>query len=153
MSRRARETIVVDVPPDRAEALWTDLTRWSGFVEGFARVVETAPDWPAPGARVVWESIPGGRGRVTETVAEREPGRRVATTVDEERLTGTQTLSFEPLEDGATLVEAELEYELSHGGPFTALADVLFIRRALSDALARSLQRFAVEAAVEGAAD
>lgn len=150
MARRARETILVDVPPAEAEALWTDLERWPAFVEGFARFVETAPGWPEPGAQVVWESIPGGRGRVTETVAEREPGRRIVTAVEEERMSGAQTVSFEPDGEGSTLMEVELEYELAQRGPLTAVANALFVRRALSDAIARGLRRFAAEAAPDG---
>ena len=41
----------------------------------------------------------------------------------------------------------ELSYRLQKGGPLRALTDVLFIRRALADALARTLRRFATEAA------
>lgn len=139
----------MDVPPAEAEALWADLERWPAFVEGFARFVETEPGWPQPGATVVWESIPGGRGRVTETVAEREPGRRLVTAVEEERMSGVQAVTFEPDGEGGTLVEVELEYELTHGGPFAAVANALFVRRALSDAIARGLRRFAAEAGPE----
>ena len=108
--------------------------------------MRTDDRWPEPGAGVAWESIPGGRGRVAETVAERDPGRRLVSTVEEERLTGTQTVSFEPDGQGGTLVEVELEYELTERGPFTALANVLFVRRAISDAIARELRRYAAEA-------
>ena len=147
MSSRALERVVVDLPPERAEALWTDVRRWASFVEGFRHAVEVSPDWPQPGARVVWESIPGGRGRVTEKMIERHPGRRLALRVFEEQLAGVQTLRFDAAEGGGTLVEAELEYELTHGGPLRALANALFIRRALSDALRRTLSRYATEAA------
>lgn len=148
--RRARETIVVDAPPERAEALWTALERWPAFVEGFARTLEAGPGWPGPGARVAWESIPGGRGRVTETVREREPGKRFVTEVEEERMRGTQSVSFGADGEGGTLIEVELEYELARRGPLASLADLLFIRRALSDSLARSLRRFAAVAAADG---
>ena len=43
-------------------------------------------------------------------------------------------------------MELRLDYELTRYGPARALADVLFIRRALRDALRRTLRRFAVEA-------
>ena len=69
--------------PEAALALWTDPSRWATFVEGFARVLERDEDWPAEGAKVVWESMPDGRGRVTEKVVEqrarpaiRDPGLR-----------------------------------------------------------------------------
>ncbi len=143
---RARETIGVPLPPDRAEALWTDVRRWPSFVEGFKNTLELAPEWPQPGARVVWESIPGGRGRVTEKVREREPGRRLVSDVYEERMAGRQAVAFTASEDG-TLVELELDYELTQSGPLRAIANALFIRRAISDSLARTLRRYATEAA------
>jgi hypothetical protein len=51
------------------------------------------------------------------------------------------------------VVGLELEYELTKSGPLAALTDVLFIRRALTDALRRTLRRFGVEAAEEAALD
>jgi hypothetical protein len=50
-----------------------------------------------------------------------------------------------------TRVELTLDYELSKYGPLRAVADVLFIRRALRDALRRTLRRFAIEAEEEAA--
>jgi hypothetical protein len=43
----------------------------------------------------------------------------------------------------------QLDYELQQGGPLRAITDALFIRRALSDALVRTLRRFSTEAAEE----
>ena len=40
----------------------------------------------------------------------------------------------------------ELDYELTKYGPLRAVADVIFIGRALRDSLRRTLGRFAVEA-------
>jgi uncharacterized membrane protein len=142
-----RESIAVSLPPQRARELWTDLRRWPTFIEGFARVLEADPDWPAAGSKVVWESIPEGRGRVTERVLESSPDR-IVTEVFEDALTGRQTTIFEP-EGDETLVEVELDYELTRSGVLRAITDVVFIRRALSAALARTLRRFAVEAVEE----
>jgi uncharacterized membrane protein len=103
------------------------------------------------GARLVWTSTPGGRGRVTEKVTESDPGRRFATRVFEDALSGMQLASFARAEDGRTRVELRLDYELARGGPLRAIADVLFIRRALNQALNRTLVRFATEAAEEAA--
>jgi hypothetical protein len=140
-----RESAVAELAPAAAQALWADTTRWPTFVDGFARLVERGDTWPEPGAKVVWESVPAGRGRVTERVLER--GLDVfSTEVFEKQLTGTQTAFFEP-SDGGTLITIELSYQLQKGGPLRALTDVLFIRRALADALARTLRRFATEAA------
>jgi hypothetical protein len=71
-------------------------------------------------------------------------------TVFEEKLDGIQRASFTAEEDG-TIVELELDYNVSVGGPLRPLVDVLFIRRAQNDALARTLRRFAIEAAEQSA--
>jgi hypothetical protein len=134
----------VPLPPPEALSLWTDVERWPSFVEGFARVIECSPGWPAEGERVSWESSPGGRGRVTEKVVERLPDR-FTTMVFESALMGRQTLRAVAHPVGAE-VELSLEYTLVKYGPLSRVADVLFIRRALRDALARTVSRFAVEA-------
>lgn len=97
---------------------------------------------------MTWASVPGGRGRVTERVAERAPGRLV-TEVRDDQLAGRQAVTFAAAGEG-TLVEVVLEYRLHRRGPLQAIADALFIRRALSDSLARTLRRFAAEAAAGG---
>jgi hypothetical protein len=145
--RTARAGAAVPLSPAAALELWRDVERWPSFVEGFARRLELSPDWPAAGARVVWESSPGGRGRVTETVVEHETDR-FSTQVFEEALMGTQTLRVAPAPDGAE-VELTLDYELAKYGPLAGLADAIFIRRALRDALRRTLFRFGVEAEEE----
>ena len=147
MARVAAARRVVRLTPEAALALWTDTDRWPTFVEGFARVLERSGAWPAKGARVVWESTPEGRGRVTEKVVESGPGR-FATRVLEEALSGTQALNAGEDAEG-TRVELALEYELSKYGRLSAVADAIFIRRALRDALQRTLRRFAVEAEEE----
>jgi uncharacterized membrane protein len=144
-----RESIAAPLPPERARELWTNLRRWPTFIEGFARVLEADPAWPAEGSKVVWESIPEGRGRVTERVVE-SSGDRIVTEVFEDALTGRQTVAFEADHD-ETFVEVELDYKLTQAGVLRAITDVIFIRRALSAALARTLNRFATEAAEEAA--
>jgi polyketide cyclase/dehydrase/lipid transport protein len=141
----ARAQVVLTL--ESTVSLWTDPARWATFVEGFAAVVELDEEWPAEGARVVWQSIPAGRGRVTEKVLERSD-RRIRTQLFEEALAGEHVAVFTPTPDG-TLVELELDYRLSDDGPLRALADVLFIRRSLRDSLRRTLERFAVEAEEE----
>ena len=141
----------VELDPGHAWALWTDVRRWPTFVEGFSKIVERSPDWPTKGAKVVWTSTPGGRGRVTEKVTIAEPASRFGTRVFEDALSGTQLASFGRADDGRTRVELRLDYELTRTGPLRAVADVLFIRRALGQALHRTLARFATEAAEEAA--
>ena len=138
-----------DVPltPAAALALWADVSRWPSFVEGFARLVENDPGWPAPDARLVWESVPAGRGRVTEKVVESSEDR-IATMVFEARLAGRQEFRVAPGPRGAA-VELSLEYTLTKYGPLGVVADALFIRRAIRDSLRRTLFRFGVEAEEE----
>jgi Polyketide cyclase / dehydrase and lipid transport len=134
--------------PEAALRLWTDVDRWPTFVEGFARVLERSDEWPGGGARVVWESKPSGRGRVTEKVMEGEGPDRFVTTVFEERLHGTQTFRVVESEAGSR-AELSLEYRLAKWGPLSAVADAIFIRRAIRDSLRRTLYRFSVEAEEE----
>jgi hypothetical protein len=152
-----RETRSVPLPVERTAELWTDLKRWATFIEGFSHVVDVDENWPQSGSKVVWESVAGGRGRVTERVlswvAPNEGPGRLSTQVFEESLVGAQTVTFEP-GDGGSRVSIELQYELqpttfSRQGVIGKLSDVLFIRRALSDSLARTLRRFSIEAAEE----
>ena len=145
--RVARAAEVVPLEPRRARELWTDVRRWPMFVEGFSRAMEVSPEWPEKGATLVWESTGSGRGRVTERVAEAGP-ETFATELDEDSLRGLQALTFAADEHG-TRVEVRLEYELARRGPLTAMADLLFVRRALRDSLRRTLRRFAMEAEEE----
>jgi hypothetical protein len=142
--RSARAQAAVALAPAEAMELWTDVRRWPSFVEGFGHVESVDREWPQSGSTVVWHSGPAGRGRVTEKVLEAGPDR-FATQVFEEALMGTQTFRVEPGEQG-TRTELVLDYDLARSGPARWLADVIFIRRALRDALRRTLRRFAVEA-------
>ena len=146
--RTARAETEVVLTPEAALRLWTDPTRWATFVEGFARVVEQDAGWPGEGSRLVWESVPAGRGRVTEKVLRGAAADRFATQVFEERLMGVQTFRAAESETGSR-VELSLEYALTKYGPLGGLADAIFIRRALRDSLGRTLSRFAVEAEEE----
>jgi len=136
----------LDAPPPAAEALWYDIQRWPSFVDGFGKLVKVEGEWPAVGSRVVWDSTPNGRGRVSERVVAHEPGAGSSTEVEDPRLRGTQRVMFESLEWGIG-VGLELDYELKQPGPFQRLADLFFIRRALRDSLRRTLVRFQRELA------
>ena len=145
----ARDAITVPLTPEPAFDLWTDLTRWATFVDGFGHVERVDGGWPAEGAKLVWRSGPAGRGVVTERVVASEPGMRLVTQVFEERMRGAQAVTFEPVEDGSTRVDMELDYTLTRGGPLSGVTDFLFIRRAVTDAVRRTLRRFALEATEE----
>lgn len=137
--------IEVDGTISEAERLWYDLDRWPSFVDGFGHMVKREGDWPRTGSRIVWDSIPNGRGRVSERVTAYEV--RVAQTIEVEdpRLTGTQTVGFAPAGEGRCLVALELSYRLKQGGPLAGVVDALFVRRAVRDSLRRTLSRFARE--------
>jgi hypothetical protein len=143
--RVARAQVDLVLTPEAALRLWSDTDRWPSFVEGFARLLERDPGWPRGGSKVAWESTPAGRGRVTEKVVEGEGPDRFVTQVFEERLHGTQT--FRVVEsEGGSRAELAMEYQLTKYGPLGAVADAIFIRRAIRDSLRRTLRRFSVEA-------
>jgi uncharacterized membrane protein len=141
----------VPLTPDETYELWTDVRRWPTFVDGFAHPERVDDSWPDKGAKLVWRSVPGGRGAVTERVTKAEPPRVHEVNVFEEKLDGTQRATFTPDDDGTTRVDLTLEYQVSVGGPLKPIVDVLFIRRAQNDALARTLRRFATEAEEQAA--
>jgi len=91
----------------------------------------------------VWDSLRNGRGRVVEQVLEYEPSTQLVR-VEDPTLTGSQRVRFHAADGGCEIV-LELAYELKRPGVGGALTDLFFVRRALGDALRRTLRRFAVE--------
>jgi polyketide cyclase/dehydrase/lipid transport protein len=146
----ASVTATVTVPGRVADAeeLWYDEHRWAAWVDGFAHVAKLEGEWPQPGARLLWDSPPSGRGRVVERVVAYEPRTGYTVEVEDERLEGTQTIAFEPLA-GEVRITLALEYELKERNPLTPLIDPLFIRRRLRASLTRTLTRFAHERRAE----
>ncbi|MBB4662644.1 SRPBCC family protein [Conexibacter arvalis] len=147
---KARAALELGSTAAAVEGLWADPAGWGAFLDGFERVVELDPDWPEPGARLVWESHPGGRGRVTEKVLRREPGAELVVEQQDSQLSGVQRLAFAPVDaaaDGRARVGValELDYALLRRSPFMVVADPLFVRRALRDSLRRTLERLARE--------
>ena len=148
--RFARDRAVTELAPGAALDLWLDPARWATFADGWARTKRRDEAWPAPGAVVVWESRPGGRGTVTLKVLELSPPSSVVLQVFDDKLHGREIATFRPEGTGST-VDVELHYELNQGGPLMAVADFVYIRRALRDSIRRTLQRFAIEAAEDAA--
>jgi hypothetical protein len=137
----------VQVPGFRAseaEALWYDTSRWPTFVDGFAHVVSMEGEWPAAPSTLVWQSTPAGRGRVLERVTAYEPRLGQTAQVEDPKMSATQRVAFTPAEDGVE-VTLSMEYTLKEGGPLRPFMDFLFIRRSVTDALTRTVQRFARE--------
>jgi hypothetical protein len=145
---RAVATITVPGLASDAEDLWYDPYRWAAWIDGFGHVAKLEGDWPHAGARLLWDSPPQGRGRVSETVTAYEPRVGQTLEVEDARLYGTQTVRFEPEADGVR-VTLELEYRLKERRPLTPLVDRLWIRRTLTDSLRRTLTRFGHERRAE----
>ena len=140
----------VDVPGQAsdAEALWYDLGRWPSFIDGCKYIARVEGEWPAAGALVIWDSFPGGRGRVLEHVTDYEARVGQSLAVEDEQIRGTQRVTFGPHEGGVT-VALELEWALKEPrGKFGAY-DLLFVRRPRREALERTLRRFARELRAE----
>jgi hypothetical protein len=136
-------TIDLDGTVEAAEQLWYDPARWAAFMDGFAHVVRLDESWPAEGARLVWDSRPGGRGRVAELVIEYRAGVGQTLEVEDERLEGTQRVRF-VAQEGGVAVQLAIAYELKRGGPARPFID-LFVRRAVQESLRRTLERFGTE--------
>jgi uncharacterized membrane protein len=145
---RASASVTVPGRAADAEALWYDPARWPSWVDGFGHVVLLEGDWPRPGARLLWDSPPGGRGRVQERVTAYEPRTGQTCEVEDGTMSGRRHVAFAPGPD-STEVTVTLEYELKQRAPLTPLVDRLFIRRAMTDSLRRTLARFAYERRAE----
>ena len=142
---RVRARIDVPVLASAAEALWYDTARWPTFVDGLAHVASVEGDWPRAGARVVWDSHPGGRGRVVERVLAHAPREGQELDVEDEKIRGVQRVGFAPHE-GGVVVTLELDYELKERRGVVPVVDLLFIRRPQRESLERTLRRLAIEA-------
>ena len=142
---RARASVGIEgVQTSEAEALWYDPHRWPVFVDGFGHISRIDDSWPDEGAQTVWDSNPGGRGRVIETVVAYEARVGQTLGVEDERVRGTQRVAFTPHPEGVR-VALELEYKLKSAGPLAPLVDFFFIRRAQADSLRRTLARLRAE--------
>jgi hypothetical protein len=124
-----------------AERCWYDTGRWPGWVDGLDRVVEVAPPWPQVGGRVIWESGPAGRGRVTETVVAYAPAEGQSLDVSDDAVTGRQTVAFAAVPDGVQ-VTLTFQYRLNRPSLVSPVVDVLFIRRQMTQSLQRTLAGF-----------
>jgi hypothetical protein len=145
---RVRASILVPALASEAEELWYDTTRWATFIDGLHHVARLEGDWPRAGARVLWDSAPGGRGRVQERVTSYVAREGQTVEVEDEKIRGTQRVSFTPIESGVQ-VGLELSYSLKQPRPGMGLFDLLFIRRPQRESLERTLRRFRTEVAAE----
>ena len=131
-----------------AETLWYDTARWPTFIDGLAHVEKTEGDWPSAGSRLVWHSHPAGRGRVVEHSTAHEPLSSQTLEIEDESIRGKQSVTFTPVNDQVE-VALTLEYRIKKRSIVTPLIDLLFILRAMTASLARTLTRFGVELRAE----
>ena len=124
-----------------AETCWLDTARWPEWVDELAHIVSVEGDWPKPGSAVIWQSGPAGRGRVTERVVEQRPLESYTVEVDDDSITGEQSVYFDPAEDGVDVTMA-LSYRIKRRSPLTPLIDVLFVRRLMITSLEKTLGGF-----------
>ncbi len=129
-----------------AETCWYDTERWPVWIDQLSRVVGVDGEWPKAGATVTWESGPAGRGHVREHVIAYEARSGQTVEVEDESITGRQTVTFTPEQDGVT-VELALDYSIKKRSPLTWLIDLLFIRRLMAGSLRSTLGRFGTELA------
>ena len=142
---RARAVIDLPVQVSAAEALWYDTSRWPVFMDGFAHVAKLEGDWPRVGSRLLWDSVPAGRGRVAERVVTYVVRVGQTAEVEDEQMTGTQSIAFTARDGGGCRVELELRWQLKGANALSPLVDLLFVRRAFNDSLRRTLSRYARE--------
>ena len=123
--------VAVPGPAPAALALWDDPRRWPAFVDGFRAVARVEGEWPEPGSSITWDSTPHGPGRTREksvALGVRE--------VESEQLSGTLAVAWEEGE-----FRVSLRYELKQRSPYA----LFFVRRALRDALRRTVARYGIE--------
>ena len=124
-----------------AERCWYETSRRMHWVDELDRVLEVDEPWPGVGGRLVWQSGPAGRGRVTEKVVRYEPLGGQTVEVEDESLRGRQTVAFTPRGDEVE-VTLTLEYEVKRRSAFMPLIDPLFIRPVIVTSLRSTLSRF-----------
>jgi hypothetical protein len=125
----------------QAEARWYDTERWPRWVDECDHVLEVIGDWPNSGSKVIWQSGPAGRGRVTEQVVDYKPHRGLTLEVEDDSIRGRQSVMFAPEPPGVE-VTLSLAYEIKRRSPVTRVVDLLFIKRAMAVSLERTVSRF-----------
>jgi len=113
---------------------------WVEWVDGFGHTVESA-GYPNVGGQLVWQSIPAGRGEVTERVTEHAPRRRHRTSFSDPTMEGELDVRFE-IEGEGTRITHALDYRLLERGPIARLGAMLFVRGQVRASIRRSLLTF-----------
>jgi hypothetical protein len=132
---RVSASITVPGRAVQAERVWYDPSRWASWIEGFGHVVSLDDSWPRKGARRLWDSLPQGRGRVSERVVAYEMRTGQTLAVEDGRMEATQRVSFEPQPDSVKIT-LSLEYRLKDRNvltPIAATSRPASVRAAASD--------------------
>jgi hypothetical protein len=135
--------VEVPAPPLAAWDLYFDEGLWPAWVDQFGSVI-ASDRYPEVDGTLRWRSGRAGRGEVGERVLEHSPPELHRVRFDDPQVEGELTVSFDA-SDGRTIVRQELRYELRRRGPFTRIADLLFVRSQMRLSLQRSLTAFAAE--------
>ena len=144
MGVASAKTVISGVSLAAAEALWYDRERWPLFIDGLHSVVSVTGEPPLVGSSVLWQSTPAGRGEVRETVIDYRPGVGQELEVEDGAISGRQSVDFS-VETNQLRVQLELDYRLKGSSPLRFVTDWLFIRRAQSESLQRTLTAFRLE--------
>ena len=144
MGVASAQTTVEGVSVAEAEQLWYDVDSWPLFIDGLRSIESVVGDPPLAGSKVVWDSTPAGRGRVSETVIDYAPGVGQELEVEDRSIRGRQRVRFSA-EQGPLRIQLELNYQLTGSNPFRSIIDWLFIRRAQTESLQRTLTAFRLE--------
>jgi len=138
------QTTIRGVSIAEAEQLWYERDSWPLFIDGLHSIRSVAGEPPLQGSSVVWQSTPAGRGEVTETVVDYEAGVGQELEVEDRAIAGRQRVRF-AAEQERVAVQLQLDYSLKGSNPLRAVTDWLFIRRAQSESLQRTLTAFRLE--------
>ncbi len=140
----AKAETTIDADLKEVWDIYFDDQGWARWVDGFARV-ESSEGYPERDGTLTWESIPPGRGRVTERVLDHEPRKLHRISFDDPESEGRLETTFEIRGDGVHVVQT-MTYTIKHAGLFGPAADIFFVRRQVVGSLERSLGRLKHEA-------
>lgn len=137
------ESVLVGASLKQAWDFYFEPAGWINWVDGFGRV-ESAVGYPELDGRLVWESVPAGRGRVSERVLAHEPRTLHRIAFEDPESRGELTTRF-AVEGEGTRVTLELDYALASGGPIAWVTDRVFVRGQMRASLRRTLARYRLE--------
>jgi uncharacterized protein YndB with AHSA1/START domain len=97
-----RFSLLIDAPPERVFALWTDPERWPEWIGGVTGIADRSGPIDQPGTRY---TVMFGRMRSPTTVTAVERPRHLRTRFGNALLKGESDVTFEPVEEGTRLTQ------------------------------------------------